>query len=228
MRSPGARPRHVLLVGDFLHPLDRLAVQALLDGVVRHPGRRRGSVSMLLVGSDLGHVAGADHMDGPAPVLHPALARRHDEPLAERVRVPSRAGAGLPRCTVAPGFEPYRRLDLSQNERASETHPSALVPVPSPKPWPTPWYSWYSTSVPDLARPRPSSACWPEKRFHPGCPRPRRCLRSCLGELRDFDERLGPCRLARTTPSVRSPWLSRAPEPGTAVGNGLTAVSTPP
>jgi hypothetical protein len=34
-----------------------------------------------------------------------------------------------------------RPIDLSQNRTASEAHPSALVPVPSPKPWPRPSYS---------------------------------------------------------------------------------------
>ena len=38
----------------------------------------------------------------------------------------------------------------SQKRVASVTHPSALVPVPGPKPWPTFEYWRYSTAVPAL------------------------------------------------------------------------------
>src|SRR5690242_12928032 len=39
----------VLLVRHLLHPLDHLAVQLFLDGEVRHRGRRRSAVPVLLV-----------------------------------------------------------------------------------------------------------------------------------------------------------------------------------
>jgi hypothetical protein len=37
----------IFLVSDFFHPFDRLVVQRLLDGDVRHRSRRRSAVPML-------------------------------------------------------------------------------------------------------------------------------------------------------------------------------------
>jgi hypothetical protein len=55
----------------------------------------RGPVPMLLAGRNPDHVARPDFLDRPAPALHPAAAGRHDQGLAERMRVPCRARAGL-------------------------------------------------------------------------------------------------------------------------------------
>ena len=43
-------------------------------------------------------------------------------------------------------------MNFSQNRTASSIHPSALVPVPGPKPWPRFLYLRYATSVPALRR----------------------------------------------------------------------------
>jgi hypothetical protein len=47
----------VLFVADFFHPVDRFAVQRLLNGDVRHRGRRRSVVPMLLTGWNPDHIA---------------------------------------------------------------------------------------------------------------------------------------------------------------------------
>jgi hypothetical protein len=52
-------------------------------------------VPVALKGGDPDDIAGADGLDGLARELHPAAAVGDDEGLAERVGVPSGAGAGL-------------------------------------------------------------------------------------------------------------------------------------
>ena len=65
------------------------------DGNVRHLRRRRGSVPMLLVRGRVGNdVACPNLLDLAPPPLHPAGAFRHDQRLAERVRVPHRPAPG--------------------------------------------------------------------------------------------------------------------------------------
>src|SRR5205085_10986578 len=85
----------VLLVADLLHPVYRLAVQLLLDGDVRHRRGRRRPVPVLLARRKPDHVTGPDFLDWPAPALRPTAAGRHDQGLAERVRVPRGSGTRL-------------------------------------------------------------------------------------------------------------------------------------
>lgn len=85
----------VLLVGDPLQPLRHSAVHVFRDGDVRHARGRRGAVPVLHAGRDPDDVAWADLLDRAALPLHPAQPGRHDQHLAERVRVPGRAGARL-------------------------------------------------------------------------------------------------------------------------------------
>ena len=75
--------------------VDGLAVQRLLDRDVRHRRRRRRAVPVLLAGREPDHVARPDLLDRPAPALRPAEPSGHDQRLAQRMRVPGRAGAGL-------------------------------------------------------------------------------------------------------------------------------------
>ena len=42
----------------FFHPIDRIAIQRFLNGDVRHRGRRRGAVPMLLVRCKPDQIAG--------------------------------------------------------------------------------------------------------------------------------------------------------------------------
>src|SRR3954454_4368651 len=82
----------VLLVADPFHHLDVLAIEMLHDGDVRHARRRRGPVPMLLVRGSMDDIPRPDLLDRASPTLHPAGALRHDQALAERVRVPYRPG----------------------------------------------------------------------------------------------------------------------------------------
>jgi hypothetical protein len=77
----------VLFVSDLLHPVDRL-VELFLDGDVRHRRRGRCPMPMLLSGRTRDYVTRPDFLDGPAPALYPAAVGRHDQRLAERMRVP--------------------------------------------------------------------------------------------------------------------------------------------
>jgi len=86
----------VLLVGHFFHPVhDLAACVAFLDGDMAHGGRRRGAMPVLHARRTPDHVAGPDFHDRPTPALRPANAGRHDQRLAEGMRVPVAAGAWL-------------------------------------------------------------------------------------------------------------------------------------
>ena len=61
----------------------------------------RGAVPMFLAGREEHDVAGANFLDRAALALRPAAAQRDDEDLAERVRMPGGARAGLERDRVA-------------------------------------------------------------------------------------------------------------------------------
>src|SRR5215212_2399267 len=74
----------VLLVAHVLHPLDRLAVERLLDGDVRHRRGRRRAVPVLLAGLEPDHVARADLLDRAALALGQARAEGDDERLPQR------------------------------------------------------------------------------------------------------------------------------------------------
>src|SRR5437762_3047629 len=78
----------VLLVGDLLHPVDDLAVEFLLDRDMRHGGGRRSAMPMLFAGRAQDHVARSNHLDRAAPALHQSAARRDDQRLPQRMRVP--------------------------------------------------------------------------------------------------------------------------------------------
>src|SRR4051812_8220226 len=92
-----SHPPLVLLVGDLLEPFDGLAVERLLNRDVRHGCRPRRAVPVLLVGPDGHDVAGADLLYPAAPALVETAARRDDQCLTERVRVPVAARARLER-----------------------------------------------------------------------------------------------------------------------------------
>src|SRR5207253_3672225 len=85
----------ILFVTDLFHPVNRFAVELLLDRDVRHRRRRRRPVPMLFARAKPDHVTRPDFLDWPAPALRPAAAGRHDQGLAERMRVPRGPGTRL-------------------------------------------------------------------------------------------------------------------------------------
>src|ERR1019366_5544189 len=89
----------VLVVADFFHPVDRLPIEPLLNGEVRHGGRWRSAVPMFLAGRERDHVAGPNLLDRAAQALRASAARGHDKRLAQRVRVPGGPSARLERDT---------------------------------------------------------------------------------------------------------------------------------
>src|SRR2546427_12050210 len=71
----------VLFVTDFLHPVNRFAVELFLNRDVRH-GRGRGSaMPMLFTGREPDHVTRPNFLDGASPALCQAAASRHNKGL---------------------------------------------------------------------------------------------------------------------------------------------------
>src|SRR5690349_5444498 len=87
----------ILLVADFLQPVDVLAASGFLHGDVGHRRSRRGTVPMLQSRRKPDHVAGPDLLDRAALTLHPPEPGSDNQRLPERMRVPSGAGARLER-----------------------------------------------------------------------------------------------------------------------------------
>jgi hypothetical protein len=89
--------REIVFIADRLHPLDVLAIERFLDGDVRH--RRRGgrTVPMLVARRAPDDIARADLHLLLAFALRPAAARRDDERLPQRMRVPVGARTRLER-----------------------------------------------------------------------------------------------------------------------------------
>jgi hypothetical protein len=102
-------------VGHFLQPVDRLAIERLGDGDVRHPGGRRCAVPMFLARRNPDDIAGSDVLLGAALRLHPAQAGSDDQGLAQRTRMPGRSCARL-EITIAPpmraGAVPLKRMSI--------------------------------------------------------------------------------------------------------------------
>ncbi len=108
-----ARSGRILFVADLFQPVDHFAGERLGDGDMRHCRGRRGAVPMFLVGREPDHVAGPDLLDRASLALRPAAAGGDDQRLAQRVRVPGRAGARLEgddRPADAGGIAPLERL----------------------------------------------------------------------------------------------------------------------
>jgi hypothetical protein len=87
----------VLFVADFFHPVNGLAVEAFLNGDVRHGRSGRGAVPVFLPRRKPDHVPPMNVLDRPTPALNPAEARRHVQRLAQRVGVPGGSRSRLER-----------------------------------------------------------------------------------------------------------------------------------
>src|SRR4051812_36982326 len=85
----------------MLHPVDDLALELLLDGKVRHAGKRSGSVPVLLTGRKPNDIARANLLDRSTFALRPPTTRGDDERLSKRMCVPRGPRARLERHTGA-------------------------------------------------------------------------------------------------------------------------------
>src|SRR6266516_3960427 len=97
-----ARSASILFVANLFHPLDDFSIERFLNGNVRHRGRRRSAVPMLLVRRKPDHIARSDFFDRSAPTLRPSKTRRNDQRLTERMCMPRSACTRLERdaCTT--------------------------------------------------------------------------------------------------------------------------------
>jgi hypothetical protein len=68
----------VLLIRDMLHPLDDLAIRALLNGDMRHRGRGCSSMPVLLTRREPDHITRVNLFDGPAFTLDPTTTGGDD------------------------------------------------------------------------------------------------------------------------------------------------------
>src|SRR5207302_2170612 len=93
--QPSTSP--ILFVADLFHPVDRLAVQRLLNGDMSHRGCRRSAVPMFLARRKPDHIAWPNFLDWTAPALSPAKAGRDDQSLTEWMCMPGGAGTRLER-----------------------------------------------------------------------------------------------------------------------------------
>ena len=87
--------RMILLIADVFHPLYDLAVECFLKGNARHSCVGYRAVPVLLTRRKTDHITEPNDLDGTAPVLYQSVARRHDEGLAQRMRVPCWPSARL-------------------------------------------------------------------------------------------------------------------------------------
>src|SRR5665213_3337626 len=101
----------VMFIADVLHPVHGFTVQPFLNGDVRHRGCLGGAVPVLLAGREPDHVARTNVFDRPAPALRESAARRHEQRLPERMRVPRGSGAGLERDAGADRARGIRRRE---------------------------------------------------------------------------------------------------------------------
>src|SRR5206468_15769 len=76
----------VLFVADLFHPLDDFTVELLLNGDVRHGGRGRGAMPMLLAGGKPDHVARPTLLDRFTPPLRPARSEHHNQSTPHAIR----------------------------------------------------------------------------------------------------------------------------------------------
>ena len=84
----------VLFLADLLHPVDRFAVERLLNGDMSHRSGRRSAVPMLFTRHKPDHIARPDFLDRAAPTLNPPKAGREDQRLTEWMCMPGGAGPG--------------------------------------------------------------------------------------------------------------------------------------
>src|SRR5260370_16126261 len=78
----------ILRVAHLLHPIDRTAVERLLNRDMAHRGGTGRAVPMFFAGLEPDHVARTDLLDRAALALRPAEPGSDDQGLAERMGVP--------------------------------------------------------------------------------------------------------------------------------------------
>src|SRR5437588_12612641 len=89
----------VLFVADLLHPVNRLAVETLLNGDVCHGGGGCCPMPMFLPWWDPGHVPRTNVFNRASPALCQTTASHHNQSLAQRVCVPGGSSTWLERDT---------------------------------------------------------------------------------------------------------------------------------
>src|SRR6188768_209048 len=91
------RSAAILLRRHVLEPIDRLAVELLVDRDVRHGRLWCCAMPVLLTWRKRDDITRPDVFDGPAPTLRAPSARRDDERLPQRMRMPRCPGARFER-----------------------------------------------------------------------------------------------------------------------------------
>src|SRR6266404_3813715 len=105
----------VLLVADVFHPLNHFSVQSLLNGDMRHRRRRTCAMPVFFARRKPDHIARSNFFDRSAFALRPTKARRDDQRLTERMRMPGSAGTRFERDARATNTCRIRRLEQRIN-----------------------------------------------------------------------------------------------------------------
>src|SRR5258708_17710744 len=117
----------ILFVTDLFHPVDNFTFELFLNGDVRHGRGRRGSMPVLLTGRKPDHIAGADFLDRPAPMLCPAATGGHHQGLTEWMRMPRRPRARLER--YAGALNPCRIVCLRRGLHSYQSRLHISAPL---------------------------------------------------------------------------------------------------
>ena len=112
-----------LFVRHVLHPIDEFAVFLLLNRDMGHRRGRSRSVPVPFIWREPDHISRMDLLYPPAFALCPAAARRHDQRLTERVRMPGSSRTWLERHARARNQRGVRR----SKERINANRPRKPV-----------------------------------------------------------------------------------------------------
>src|SRR5262249_13047361 len=101
----------VMLVADFFHPIDRLAIEPFLNGYVRHGCVWCSPMPMFLPRLEPDHITRPNVLDWTTPTLYAPTASRYNQGLAQRMGVPCSPSTRLERDTGAYCACRIRRLE---------------------------------------------------------------------------------------------------------------------
>ena len=84
-----------MFIANFFQPIDRFAIKRLLNGDMRHRGFLCCAVPVFFAWREPDDIARMNFLNWAALALRPTAPRGNEEGLAERMCVPSGAGAGF-------------------------------------------------------------------------------------------------------------------------------------
>src|SRR5207244_8125181 len=111
----------ILFVADLFHPIDNFSFERFLNGNMRHRRSRSSAVPMFFVRRKPDHIARPDFLDRSAFALRPPEARRYDQRLTYRMRMPGGASTRFERDARAANTRRVGRLEQRINAHRTGT-----------------------------------------------------------------------------------------------------------